>query len=231
MSTKCVRNKSMRLRLKPKDHVKTYSQLFHRPAPTVGCWFLSQGWTCYYRSHSTSILQTLQQVLREGTQFLFLGKPRWNPDTTALSPLLSFLHSFDFTFICEVDSCLCPLANIWALRRSGLLPGCLWPSRTQTQVLSRFSNHLNHTFDSRITEKNKSETSLNIPFHRMLTSELRNILFFKIKIQSRKEQNPLKCNVTTCPLEWLKWQTVTILSAKQDVKLQECSQIAGWNVN
>lgn len=87
MSTKCVRNKSMRLRLKPKDHVKTYSQLFHRPAPTVGCWLLSQGWTCYYRSHSTSIIHTLQQVLREGTQFLFLGKPRWNPDTIAHSSL------------------------------------------------------------------------------------------------------------------------------------------------
>lgn len=154
-------------------------------------------------------------------------KSRYN----SLSPLLSFLHSYDFTFICEVESCLCPLANIWALCRSGLLPGCSWPSRTQTQVLSRFSNHLNHTFDNRITEKNKLETSLNIPFHRMLTSEIRNIFFFKTKIQSRKGQNPLKCDVTTCPLEWLKWQTVTILSAKQDVKLLECSQTAGWNVS
>lgn len=69
-------------------------------APTEGRWFLSQGWTCYYRSPSTSILENLQQVLREGTPFLFLGKPWQNPDLTALAlSYLSYIVMILYLFV------------------------------------------------------------------------------------------------------------------------------------
>lgn len=57
-------------------------------------------------------------------------------------------------------------------------------------VLNRLSNHLNHTFNG--TEKNKLKTSLNILLRRILTLELRNILLFKIKIQSKRRTMQIK---------------------------------------